>query len=194
MPDIPPETEVSKGIKLRFVELSNFRRLGKVQLNIDEKTTILVGANNSGKTSILAALRHFLADGSPFSAFDISISKWSKLRALGKVWEELTEDPLTVTEPEEKWKEQLQILLETMPVLDLWFDADVGMYHYVAPFLSKFSWKGGAVGIRLRLEPVTNIEELKQLAWTYCSARSPVKDMGQDSLAWPIDLLDFFSA
>lgn len=78
-----------------------------------------------------------------------------------------------------------------MPVLDLWFDADVGMYHYVAPFLSKFSWKGGAVGIRLRLEPVTNIEELKQLAWTYCSARSPVKDMGQDSLAWPIDLLDF---
>ncbi len=192
MPDIPPETEASKGIKLRFVELSNFRRLGKVQMNIDEKTTILVGANNSGKTSILAALRHFLADGSPFSAFDISISKWSKLRVLGKVWEELTEDPLTVTEPEEKWKEQLQMLLETMPVLDLWFDADVGMYHYVAPFLSKFSWKGGAVGIRLRLEPVTNIEELKQLAWTYCSARSPVKDMGQDSLAWPIDLLDFF--
>lgn len=191
MPEISSETDVSKGIKLRFVELSNFRRLGKVQMSIDQKTTILVGANNSGKTSILAALRHFLAEGSPFSAFDISISQWSKLRGICKVWEELTEDPLTVTEPEEKWKEQLKILLETMPVLDLWFDADVGMYHYVAPFLSKFSWKGGAVGIRLRLEPVTNIEELKQLAWTYCSARSPVKDMEQDSLAWPIDLLDF---
>lgn len=192
MPDIPHETEVSNGIKLRFVELSNFRRLGKVQMNIDQTTTILVGANNSGKTSILAALRHFLADGASFSSFDISISQWSKLRAIGKVWEELTEDPSTVTEPEEKWKEQLQILLETMPVLDLWFDADAGMYHYVAPFLSKFSWKGGAVGIRLRLEPVTNIEELKQLAWTYCSARSPVKEMGEDSLAWPIDLLDFW--
>ena len=146
MPEISSETDVSKGIKLRFVELSNFRRLGKVQMSIDQKTTILVGANNSGKTSILAALRHFLAEGSPFSAFDISISQWSKLRGICKVWEELTEDPLTVTEPEEKWKEQLKILLETMPVLDLWFDADVGMYHYVAPFLSKFSWKGGAVG------------------------------------------------
>ncbi|ELJ8820795.1 AAA family ATPase [Vibrio parahaemolyticus] len=177
MPDIPRETEVSKGIKLRFVELSNFRRLGKVQMNIDQKTTILVGANNSGKTSILAALRHFLTEGARFSAFDISISHWSKLRAIGKVWEELTEDPLTVTEPEEKWKDQLQILLETMPVLDLWFDADVGMYHYVAPFLSKFSWKGGAVGVRLRLEPVTNIEELKQLAWAYRTVRLPVKDM-----------------
>ena len=192
MPDISPETEVSKGIKLRFVELSNFRRLGKVQMNIDQKNTILVGANNSGKTSILAALRHFLAEGPRFSAFDISISHWAKLRAIGKVWEELAEDPLTVTEPEEKWKEQLQILLETMPVLDLWFDADVGMYHYVAPFLSKFSWKGGAVGVRLRLEPVTNIEELKQLAWAYRTARLPVKDMGEDSLAWPIDLLDFW--
>ncbi|EKN4583478.1 AAA family ATPase [Vibrio parahaemolyticus] len=192
MPDIPRETEVSKGIKLRFVELSNFRRLGKVQMNIDQKTTILVGANNSGKTSILAALRHFLTEGARFSAFDISISHWSKLRAIGKVWEELTEDPLTVTEPEEKWKDQLQILLETMPVLDLWFDADVGMYHYVAPFLSKFSWKGGAVGVRLRLEPVTNIEELKQLAWAYRTVRLPVKDMGEDSLAWPIDLLDFW--
>lgn len=192
MPEITPNAEVSRGIKLRFIELTNFRRLGKVQLNIDQKTTILVGANNSGKTSILAALRHFLADGSLFSAFDISISQWSKLRALGKVWEELTEDPSTVAEPQENWKEQLQILLETMPVLDLWFDADVGMYHYVAPFLSKFSWKGGAVGVRLRLEPVKNIEELQQLAWTYSIARSPVKDMGEDSLAWPIDLLDFW--
>ncbi|WP_421685060.1 AAA family ATPase, partial [Vibrio lentus] len=189
---IRSETEVSKGIKLRFVELSNFRRLGKVQMSIDRKTTILVGANNSGKTSILAALRHFLAEGSRFSAFDISISQWSKLRDLGKVWEELTEDPLTVTESEEAWKEQLQILLETMPVLDLWFDSDAGMYHYVAPFLSKFSWKGGAVGVRLRLEPVTNIEDLKQLAWAYRTARLPIKDMGEDSLAWPIDLLDFW--
>ncbi|MCW4629415.1 AAA family ATPase [Marinomonas rhodophyticola] len=185
------ESKVPRGIKLRFVEISNFRRLGKVQLNIDQKTTILVGANNSGKTSILAALRHFLAGGSPFSAFDISISQWSKIRTLGKIWEALSEDPSTVAESEE-WKEHLRILLDTMPVLDLWFDADVGMYHYVAPFLSKFSWKGGAVGVRLRLEPVTSIEELQQLAWAYCNARSPIKDMGEDSLAWPIDLLDFW--
>ncbi|HHI9012821.1 TPA: AAA family ATPase [Escherichia coli] len=68
-------TSLTGQISLRFVELRQFRRLGKVQLEIAPKTTILVGANNSGKTSILAALRHFLADGSPFSAFDISISQ-----------------------------------------------------------------------------------------------------------------------
>ncbi|WP_409524355.1 AAA family ATPase [Nitrincola sp. MINF-07-Sa-05] len=187
-----PVTVESSGIKLRFIELCQFRRLGKVQLNIDQETTILVGANNSGKTSILVALRHFLADRAPFGAFDISLSQWSKLRALGKAWEVLTEDPSTASGPEEPWKRQLQILLEAMPTLDLWFDADAGMYHYVTPLLSKFSWEGGAVGVRLRLEPATNIDELKQLAWAYHTTRLPIKDMGDDSLAWPMDILDYW--
>lgn len=192
MPEAAPMVPVSGDIKLRFIELCQFRRLGKVQLDIDQSTTILVGANNSGKTSILAALRHFLADGSPFGAFDISLSQWPKLRELGKAWESLTEDPSTVDGHEDQWNKQLQILLGAMPTLDLWFDAEAGMYHYVAPFLSKFSWKGGAVGVRLRLEPAASIDEIKQLAWTYHTARSPIKDMGADSLAWPIDLLDFW--
>ncbi|WP_339465864.1 AAA family ATPase [Pseudomonas sp. EA_65y_Pfl2_P74] len=187
-----PEIPVSGDIKLRFIELCQFRRLNKAQLDIDPKTTILVGANNSGKTSILAALRHFLADGSPFGAFDISLSQWPKLRSLGKTWESLTEDPSTVAGEEDRWETQLQMLLGAMPTLDLWFDAEAGMYHYVAPFLSKFSWKGGAVGVRLRLEPAASVDDLKQLAWTYHVARSPIKDMGADSLAWPIDLLDFW--
>ncbi len=67
-------------IYLRFLEFSQFRRLGHVQLDIDQKTTILVGANNSGKTSVLSAIRHFLADGSAFGAFDISLCAWSELR------------------------------------------------------------------------------------------------------------------
>jgi predicted ATP-dependent endonuclease of OLD family len=192
MPEATPVIPVPGSITLRFLELCQFRRLGKVQLDVNEKTTILVGANNSGKTSVLAALRHFLADGSPFGAFDISLSQWPTLRALGKAWEALADDPLTVTGDEEQWKQQLQTLLSTMPTLDVWFDAEAGMYHFVAPFLSKFSWKGGAVGIRLRLEPASSVEELKQLAWTYRTAREPVKDMGADSLAWPIDLLDFW--
>lgn len=192
MPEASAATPVSGDITLRFLELCQFRRLGKVQLDIDKKTTILVGANNSGKTSVLAALRHFLADGSAFGAFDISLSQWPKLRALGKAWEALTEAPSTVAGSEDQWKEQLETILSAMPTLDLWFDAEAGMYHYVAPFLSKFSWKGGAVGVRLRLEPAASVDELKQLAWTYHTARLPVKEMGADSLAWPIDLLDFW--
>lgn len=180
-------------VTLRFLELCQFRRLGKVQLDIDEKTTILVGANNSGKTSVLAALRHFLSDGSAFGAFDISLSQWTKLRELGKQWEALAEDPATAAGTDTTdWTTQLAKLLSAMPTLDLWFNAEAGMYHFVAPFLSKFNWQGGAVGVRLRLEPATDVASLKELAWSYHTARLPVKDMGNDSLAWPIDLLDYW--
>jgi energy-coupling factor transporter ATP-binding protein EcfA2 len=168
----------SGSITLRFLELCQFRRLGKVQLDIDEKTTILVGANNSGKTSVLAALRHFLSEGSAFGAFDISLSQWTKLRELGKQWEGLAEDPATTAGTDTTdWTTQLATLLSAMPTLDLWFNAEAGMYHFVAPFLSKFNWHGGAVGVRLRLEPASDVASLKNLAWSYHTARLPVKDL-----------------
>jgi len=184
----PPGT-----ITLRYVELCKFRRLGKVQLDLDPQTTILVGANNSGKTAILTALRHFLAESSPFGAFDISLSEWPALRALGAKWEALAEDPSSATpEVGDDWEGQLTTLLAAMPTLDLWFDAEAGMFHYVQPFLSNLIWKGGAVGIRLRLEPASDVASLKELAWAYSLARQPVKGMSSESLAWPIDLLDYW--
>lgn len=180
-------------VTLRFIELCQFRRLGKIQVDIDEKTTILVGANNSGKTSVLAALRHFLSDGSTFGAFDISLSQWAKLRELGKHWETLAEDPATAAGTDKTdWPAQLATLLSAMPTLDLWFNAEEGMYHFVAPFLSNFSWRGGAVGVRLRLEPASDVDTLKELAWSYHTARLPVREVSNDSLAWPIDLLDYW--
>jgi predicted ATP-dependent endonuclease of OLD family len=179
-------------ITLRCLQLRQFRRLADVKLDIDDKTTILVGANNSGKTSILAALRHFLSDSFAFGAYDLSLSEWAELRALGKKWESLTENPMTAAAPAFDWDDQLVALRATMPTLDLWFNAEAGMYHFVAPFLSKFSWKGGAVGLRLRLEPASDAEGLRELAWAYNQARTPVKDMGEKSLAWPIDLIDFW--
>lgn len=183
----------SGSITLRFLEICQFRRLGKVQLDIDEKTTLLVGANNSGKTSVLAALRHFLSDSSAFGAFDISLSQWAKLRELGKQWEALAENPATAAGTDTTdWPAQLATLLSAMPTLDLWFNAEAGMYHFVAPFLSKFNWQSGAVGVRLRLEPATDVASLKEFAWSYHTARLPVKDIGNDSLAWPIDLLDYW--
>lgn len=188
-------TQAPKGkgtVTLRFAELCQFRRISRVGLDVDEKTTILVGANNSGKTSILTALRQFLSDAPLFGAYDISLAQWANLRGLGKVWEALSEDPATAAAPLDVWAKQLESLRAAMPTLDLWLDAEEGMYHRVAPFLAKFNWKGGLVGIRLRLEPATSIDELQRLAWRYREARAPVKGMEKASHAWPIDLLDYW--
>lgn len=51
----PKPTQVPN-VSLTCIELSRFRRLGQVRVKIDKKTTVLVGANNSGKTSTLITI------------------------------------------------------------------------------------------------------------------------------------------
>jgi len=178
-------------IRLACVEICNFRRLSKIRLELDEATTTLVGANNSGKTSVLTAIRNFLSESPGFRAFDIPVSQWSKLRELSEVWEQLEDDPTTDNRNVEMWEEHRNKLLDCMPYLDLWFDAQEGAYNYVAPFITTLKWTGGAVGIRIRLEPVESTLELRKLARDYREARSPVRNLSKGGHAWPTDLLDY---
>jgi len=179
-------------IRLACVEVCNFRRLACTRLDLDEETTVLVGANNSGKTSLLTVLRNFLGDVPGFRPYDLSLSQWAKLRELSKAWEDLAEDPTTDTKDAELWEKQLQHLLGCMPFADLWFDAKEGAYSYVAPFITSLKWAGGEVGVRVRLEPVSTADELRKLAWAYREARSPVKELPQAGHAWPADIIDYW--
>ena len=153
--EAPPASPL---VRLACAEVGNFRRLAQVRLDFDECTTVLVGANNSGKTSLLTVLRNFLSDSPAFRSFDISLAQWSELRQLGDAWEALSENPSTHAKDPEVWEKQLQKLLSCMPFADLWFDAQEGAYHHVAPFITSLMWSGGAVGIRLRLEPASNAD------------------------------------
>lgn len=183
---------VKAGVKLACVELSKFRRLAKVRLNIDPTTTILVGANNSGKTSILLAIRKFLSDKPGFKSFDLSLSQWPGLRELSQQWEALAENPVTDASSSDDWDDHLQKFLNCMPTVDLWFDAHEGSYSHVAPFITSLKWSGGHVGVRLRLEPASTIEDLQNLAWRYREARQPVRELEKSANAWPMDLLDYW--
>lgn len=183
--DTPP-------LRLACLEVCNFRRLAKTRLELDEVTTILVGANNSGKTSLLTVLRNFLSESPGFRAFDISLSQWAKLREVCHRWEALDEDPTTDSKDAESWEAEYQELQACMPFIDLWFDAKEGAYSHVAPFITSLKWSGGAVGVRVRLEPVADANELRNLAWRYREARAPVRELPKDGHAWPIDLLDYW--
>jgi hypothetical protein len=179
-------------IRLACAEVGNFRRLAQARLDFDECTTVLVGANNSGKTSLLILLRNFLGESPGFRAFDISIAQWTTLRKLGETWEALDEDPATDAKDADVWEQQYQQLLACMPFVDLWFDAKEGAYHYVAPFITTLMWSGGAVGLRLRLEPVSDVNDLRNLAWRYREARACVRKLAKEGHAWPTDLLDYW--
>jgi predicted ATP-dependent endonuclease of OLD family len=57
------------------VEIKNFRLLQDVKLILEKRTTVIVGRNNSGKTSLMELFRRLLAESSPnFTLQDFSLS------------------------------------------------------------------------------------------------------------------------
>lgn len=67
---------------LEKIEVSNFRLLESIELTLERGTTVIVGRNNSGKTSLSEVLRRFLDEGSPtFQLEDFSSECYKKFCA-----------------------------------------------------------------------------------------------------------------
>ena len=91
-------------MRILAITIQNFRKLLQCHIEFSEKTTLFVGANNSGKTSAMDALGKFLADRN-FNFNDITISKRSAINKIGDSWiQEDSKEPTTLvayTENEE---------------------------------------------------------------------------------------------
>jgi putative ATP-dependent endonuclease of OLD family len=51
-------------VRIERAKIKNFRLLSDVEMALEEKTTLIVGRNNSGKTSLSEVMRRLLSDGS----------------------------------------------------------------------------------------------------------------------------------
>jgi predicted ATP-dependent endonuclease of OLD family len=72
---------------IAHLEIANFRKLLSVRIDLADKTTLFVGANNNGKTSAMLALRRFLAKrGRTFAKHDLTLCHWAGINALGQTW------------------------------------------------------------------------------------------------------------
>ncbi len=168
-------------MRIKFVEVSNFRKLKSTRIDFDEKTTIFVGANNSGKTSAMVALRYFLLSPGRLALRDITIANWTKIDLLGDAWEGVTETDI-----------QLDALL---PALDVWLDVPITEIQHVVHLLPTLDWNGGLLGVRLQYR-VGDIEKLKE---EYLLLRNAARDAavkGPDGeivkiYVWPKCLTDF---
>lgn len=125
-------------MKLQAYRLRNYRRLRDVAIELDDKISIFVGANNSGKTSAAQGLYSMLrGDASAFELFDFSAVLWAEIDDIGNAAPDDTDT------------------LKQLPAitLDLWFrvgDADLGV---AMPLLPSTDWEGKCVGIRVSFEP-----------------------------------------
>jgi putative ATP-dependent endonuclease of the OLD family len=66
---------------IRTIEIENYRLLNNISINIDKSATLIVGRNNTGKTSFMALLRKAV-NGQNISFHDYPLSSREKLYSL----------------------------------------------------------------------------------------------------------------
>lgn len=70
-------------MKLEFAQIRNFRMLTEMDIDFEDVLSLVIGKNNSGKTSFLSILQKFLSENKPEFAFeDFSIKAQETILAL----------------------------------------------------------------------------------------------------------------
>src|SRR3569832_196773 len=120
-------------MRIEFVEIANFRKLLSTRVGLSSERTIFVGANNSGKTSAITALRYFLVDQerSCFCLNDFSLAHWPSINTMGAAGYASHVENLALPTPE--WD-------SVLPFLDVWLHVAENEVHYVQLFLFFFVW------------------------------------------------------
>ncbi|MFD7003097.1 ATP-dependent endonuclease [Streptomyces mirabilis] len=157
---------------IKSFRIQNFRRLKNVRVDLDDKTTIFVGANNSGKTSATHVFQRFLDPKVRFQIYDFTADCWAAFSQF---------DPdagnSEIDFPEIRF--------------DLWFEVDDDNVHRVLDLLPGLDWDGEPVGLRMIYAP----KDPFALIDRYKKARNDRK-IPQDGpegayKPWPTDLMDY---
>lgn len=133
-PDCPLSRMQGKQLRIKSFRVQNFRRLKNVKVDLDEATTIFVGANNSGKTSATHVFQCFLdPKKTKFQIYDFTADCWP-------VFDNFTTGSGVDVE---------------LPAirLDLWFEVDDDNVHRVERLLPGLGWGGEPVGVRMVYAP-----------------------------------------
>jgi len=167
-------------MKITSFVLKNYRRLADVTLVLDDKKTVLVGANNSGKTSCIGALHTFLKSPDNLKVRDISRQNWKKIKKLGKQVEK--EFPAS-----EEMQGLSDNLVSLLPSLDIEITAVAGEAYKVRDILPDLEWSGGALSVRITYEAT----DISKLCRKFVDARDVVSGHTDNVSLWPNDLCDF---
>ncbi|BES64548.1 ATP-dependent endonuclease [Gottschalkiaceae bacterium SANA] len=125
-------------MKIKYVDIQNFRKLKKCEVEISEKQTIFVGANNSGKTSAIIAMQYFI-ERKKLSGTDISLCNWDAINEIGKRW--LVDESIDLKKDEKD-------LIKLMPTLDVWISLIPSEYFHFQGTLTSIGSFGRLAGFR----------------------------------------------
>lgn len=163
-------------MKISFVEIKHFRKLQSCRIDFSPKSTIFVGANNSGKTSAMFALTKFLKNRQ-LVLDDFTVSNLTAIKQLGETY---VDDVHPNIPSISDWT-------EVCPFIDAWLDVQEDELRYVADIIPTLSWRSGKIGIRLIYEP----KDVEKLYQAYVDAYKLARSRSGKVILWPVDLADF---
>ena len=152
------------------IKIRNFRKLENVTIDIHNQTTLFIGANNSGKTSAITAIKLFLSNDNKFLTYDFNLKNHLKINELFDA----------EAEP------NMRAFDDIFPTMDLWFHVEDDDIYRVGQLLPTLDWAGGNLGVRLRYE----IKDIAKLFAEYKQARERIKNKAK---IFPKHMMDFLS-
>lgn len=185
---------------IEFFEIANFRKLLAARVDLSLKTTLFVGANNSGKTSAMLALRRFLTPRRcPFEIHDFTLCHLRVLVDIGESWLQAHQAGGVADLTVDAW-------VVALPALDLWLQVREDEVHRVRDLVPLMEWTGGRLGVRLRYEPkdlnglfkefITAIIEanaMRAAAAAAAVAKAAGAAPAPKLTVWPETLVDFLT-
>lgn len=185
---------------VEFVEIANFRKLLSARVDLSPKTTLFVGANNSGKSSAILALRRFLTPRRcPFDIHDFTLCHLPALVNIGETWIQTHQAGGVADLSLDSW-------VHALPTLDLWLQVKEDEVHRVRDLVPLMEWTGGRLGVRLRYEPkdlntlfkefitaVAEADVMRLAAATAVATKTAGPAAATKLTVWPETLVDFLT-
>lgn len=153
-------------MKIQSVHIRNYRKLKNCHIDFGEKKTVLVGANNSGKTSAISAIVWFLKNTDRFTLKEFTATNWAAINEIGGKWLEHDSVDEALLDSHQ-WD-------NIVPSMDVWINVEDGEQYrvnHLIPSLS--SWDGKKVGVRGQYEP----KDVKKLYTVYKEAKIKAKTL-----------------
>lgn len=167
-------------MQIEKVDIKNFRKLQNCSISFADKTTLFVGANNSGKTSAMDAMAKFL-NKRKFVFNDITLSNRIQINEIGARW---LEDENTMKDDISSWN-------SIMPQFDMWIAVIDNELQYVADLLPTLEWTEGRIGVRFHYCPKDPGDLKEKYVKAYKRARSVEEESKKGLTLWPKNLCDF---
>lgn len=183
-------------MRIKFVEIENFRRLKSTRIHFGNKNTILTGPNNSGKTTAMNALIKFLKEKEKIFINDFTLSVHKEINKIGEQWEEkyldkeVEIDDLKIDEDE--IDDTLKLIDKLVPKLDIWLKVEEGEEMHVEELLPTLNWTiEDDLGIRIMLDIGDNLQNLHRDYIQNKINCNEAKKIEPEVKLWPLNLVDF---